>query len=353
MITIENLNVHLSGFSLRNVDLTIRQGEFVTLLGPTGAGKTLVLESIAGITPIASGRILINGRDVTCLPPEKRGIGIVYQDNALFPHMNVYQNITFGLRYHKPRGRSKQALDDLIEPLRLGHLLKRSVRNLSGGERQRVSLARALAIDPSILLLDEPLSALDPGFRDEIRIILKQLHEHTGITVLMVTHDFTEAHFLAQRAVIIHQGRIEQTGSIAEVFQQPSSPFIAHFVGMKNVFPAVFQEDTAWVEDLKIKIRSADTGHKQYIAIRPEDIQVYPDSNKDVQGALKNGESHNCFQGIVDNIMNQGLYCDVKVRISSLWFTALMVSSRLLRLNLSEGSRVCIAFGPEHVHMIA
>ncbi|MEA3415338.1 MAG: ABC transporter ATP-binding protein, partial [Thermodesulfobacteriota bacterium] len=302
MIQIKNLNVKLSGFSLHNIDLTVEKGKFFTLLGPTGAGKTVVLESAIGIIPITNGRVIINGKDVTRLPPEKRGIGIVYQDFALFPHLTVYQNITYGLRYHKINGKEPgRNLSFIVKRLSLDPLLQRSVVNLSGGEKQRVALARALAVDPSALLLDEPLSALDPNFREDIREIIKRLHIETGITVLMVTHDFTEAHFLAQRTAIINNGRIEQTGSIAEVFHRPSTPFVAEFVGMKNIFPAIFNGNKAKAGNLEIKISSNNNNSKKYIAIRPEDIRVSID---------KPSPERNSIKGTVSKILNHGFYCD-------------------------------------------
>ncbi|MEJ2723858.1 MAG: ABC transporter ATP-binding protein [Deltaproteobacteria bacterium] len=246
MIRVDKLCIDLPGFSIRSVDLSIEKGEFFTLLGPTGAGKTLVLEAISGLAPVTSGRIVVENREITRIAPEHRGIGIVYQDYALFPHLNVFQNITYGLRYHRMDHReSQKRVERFIEALNLGGLVNRSVSNLSGGERQRVALARALVVSPSVLLLDEPLSALDPNFREDLRKVLKELHCEMGITFLMVTHDFGEALFLADRAAVISQGRIEQVGKTDEVFQRPATPFVAEFVGMKNVFEAVFQGDKA------------------------------------------------------------------------------------------------------------
>jgi molybdate/tungstate transport system ATP-binding protein len=237
MIRIENLCVRLPDFSLEDINLHAAAGEFFVLLGPTGAGKTLLLESLAGLLPVSSGRIYLDGREVTESAPEKRGIGIVYQDSALFPHLTVRQNITFGLRYRKTNPiRSQKKFDFLIDVLRLDHLLQRTVAHLSGGEKQRVALARALVVEPALLLLDEPLSALDPNFREEIRDILKDLHFNTGVTVLMVTHDFAEARYLGQRIAVINQGRIEQIGSPEEIFRRPTTPFTARFVSMHNPY---------------------------------------------------------------------------------------------------------------------
>ena len=345
MIQIENLNVKLSGFSLHNIDLTVEKGEFFTLLGPTGAGKTVVLESVIGLISIEKGRIYINNKEVTNLPPENRDIGIVYQDHALFPHLTVYKNITYGLRYHKVNGKEPgKNLSFIIKRLSLDPLLQRSVVNLSGGEKQRVALARALAVDPSVLLLDEPLSALDPNFREDIREIIKRLHIETGITVLMVTHDFTEAHFLAQRTAVINNGRIEQIGSIAEVFHQPSTPFVADFVGMKNIFPAIFNGNKAQTGKLEIKTNSNINGSKKYIAIRPEDIHI--SKTKEPVNRC------NLLEGIVSKVLNQGFYCDLSIKTKGIKFASIVPANLIINLNLKEGQKVNMWFDPDDVHVM-
>ncbi|MCK5509469.1 MAG: ABC transporter ATP-binding protein [Desulfobacterales bacterium] len=345
MIRIKNLNVKLSGFSLHDIDLTVERGEFFTLLGPTGAGKTVVLESVIGIIPVEKGCIYINNKEVTNLPPEKRDIGIVYQDHALFPHLTVYKNITYGLRYHKINGKEPgKNLTFIIDRLSLVPLLERSVINLSGGEKQRVALARALAVDPSVLLLDEPLSALDPNFREDTREILKRLHVETGITVLMVTHDFTEAHFLAQRTAVINNGRIEQIGSIPEVFHRPASPFVAEFVGMKNIFPAIFNGNKAQIGKLAIKTNSHINGSKKYIAIRPEDIHISVEK--------QSLPERNSIKGTVSKILNHGFYCDVSIETFDIKFTAIIPSNSLVTMNLAEENSVYISFDPADVHVL-
>ena len=345
MIQLKNLNVKMPGFALREINISIEQGEFFTLLGPTGAGKTVVLESVIGIIPVTNGHVIINGKDVTRLPPEKRGIGIVYQDFALFPHLPVYENITYGLRYHKVNGKEPgKNLGFIIKRLSLEPLLQRSILNLSGGEKQRVALARALAVDPSVLLLDEPLSALDPNFREDIREIIKRLHIETGITVLMVTHDFTEAHFLAQRTAVINNGRIEQIGSIAEVFHRPATPFVAEFVGMKNIFPAIFNGNTAQTGKLEIKTNSHINGSKKYIAIRPEDIHVSTDKRPSPE--------HNSIKGTVSKILNHGFYCDVTIKTKGIKFASIVPTNLIINLNLKEGQKINMWFDPANVHVL-
>jgi molybdate/tungstate transport system ATP-binding protein len=344
MIEIRDLKVCLSSFSLENISLLVEKGEFFSLIGPTGAGKTLLLESIAGLIKISEGRIHIRNRDATHLPPEKRGVGIVYQDQALFPHLSVYENILFGLRYRqKSVTPAPISLDHLICRLGLTHLLDRSIYNLSGGERQRVALARALAIDPAILLLDEPLSSLDPNFREEIRHLLKDLHHETGISVLMVTHDFSEAHFLAQRAAVMNAGRIEQTGDVKTVFQHPKTPFVAEFVGMKNIFAATFCDGCARVDDLLFRIKGSGK-NKDFIAFRPEHVALFANAPEHT--------SPNLFSGCIHMISNNGFYANVVVGVSDLQFQSILNTSVLQNMNLAVGQRVFLKVAPDNIHII-
>jgi molybdate/tungstate transport system ATP-binding protein len=344
MIRIQNLQVRFTGFALENINLAVKDGEFFALIGPTGAGKTLILESIAGLVKLCGGRIRIGDRDVTHLPPENREVGIVYQDQSLFPHLSVRENITFGVRYHRKSGSySQKSLDQLISRLGLAHLLDRSTHNLSGGEKQRIALARSLAVDPAILLLDEPLSSLDPNFREEIRQLLKDLHRETGISVLMVTHDFSEAHLLAQRAAVINSGHIEQVGSVSNVFQQPATSFVAEFVGMKNIFPATFSKGCAQVEDLSFLIQGPNEGHT-CLAIRPEHVRLLT--------APPECQSPNLLEGIISSISNQGVYADVVVNVSNLQFQSILTTSDLHTMDLITGHRVFLSIAPENIHLI-
>jgi molybdate/tungstate transport system ATP-binding protein len=344
MIQINHLTVRFTGFALQDICLTVEKGEFFSLLGPTGAGKTLILESIAGLVPLSEGRIRFGNRDVTHLPPEKRGVGIVYQDHALFPHLNVRENISFGARYHRKSGSpARRSIELLADRLGLTHLLDRSVDNLSGGEKQRVALARALAVDPAVLLLDEPLSSLDPNFREEIRQLLKDLHRETAISVLMVTHDFSEAHFLAQRVAIINAGRIEQVGKVANVFQRPATPFVAEFVGMKNIFPAKFGRSRAQVGKLSFHIKSAESEHA-CIAIRPEHISLF--------ATAPECRLPNFLEGIISQINNQGVYSHLSVDASGIQFHTILTTSALHAMDLMPGRRVFLSVAPENIHLI-
>jgi molybdate/tungstate transport system ATP-binding protein len=343
MIEIENLSVDFSGFCLNNIRLSIVKGEFFILLGPTGAGKTVLLEAISGLIPLKKGRIEVEGVDVTHFPPEKRGIGIVYQDHCLFPHLTVLENIRYGLHFHKmKKAEAEERLEWLLKRLNLRPLIDRSPANLSGGELQRVALARALIVKPSVLLLDEPLSALDPNFREEIRIELKRLHQETETTILMVTHDFSEVLFLADRTAVINQGRIEQVGEVAEIFQQPRTSFVAEFVGMKNVFPAKFKDSKALLQGLEIELGRETEDSHGYLAIRPEDMVV---SKERLSSSMRNN-----FKGVVSRIISQGFYYEIQVRVRGVTFKALITKNALFELGLREGKPVYLSFKSTAIH---
>ncbi|MBW1800915.1 MAG: ATP-binding cassette domain-containing protein [Deltaproteobacteria bacterium] len=197
MIRIDHLNIRLKDFRLRDINLSVEENTFFVLMGPTGAGKTVLLEAIAGLIPLKSGRIYARDREINGLPPEKRGVGIVYHDHALFPHLTVMENIMYGLRFHRiDRAGAEKRCERLIDILNLSHILKRLPTNLSGGEKQRVALARALVVQPEVLLLDEPLSALDPNFREEVRNALKALHRSSKITFLIRSSCFLKNYFV-------------------------------------------------------------------------------------------------------------------------------------------------------------
>lgn len=234
MIRLENLHVRVGNFDLRDISLEVPKGGYALIIGPTGSGKTTLLEAVAGHARLQAGRVFMHDDEVTGLPPERRGLGFVYQQYHLFPHLSVRDNIGYGIA--RANGIDRDArIAELATMLAIEPLLERPVRGLSGGEQQRVALARALAPKPSILLLDEPFAAVDPATRQVLRRELRELHEREGITTLQVTHDFDEALRLGDLVAVLSEGRIAQSGTPEQVFRYPNSAFVARFVGTGNV----------------------------------------------------------------------------------------------------------------------
>jgi len=346
MIDIQHVTVRLPDFNLKDITLTVREHDFFMLMGPTGAGKTVLLESIAGLVPISGGKIVLNGKDITRLSPEKRGVGIVYQDHALFPHLNVRQNILYGLMFHAPAltdplGRMNQ----LVEPLGISGLLERFPKHLSGGEKQRVALARALIVQPEVLLLDEPLSALDPNFRADIQQMLRLLHQKSNTTFLMVTHDFGEALTLAGRGAILDQGVVQQQGDILDLFQQPVSEKVAEFVGMKNIFKARIQNGMAVIHDTTLQLNGRARADHRFVAIRPEDVLI--------QSAKAPHNGSNTFTGKVEAMVSHGFACTVHVNVNGLIISALVTRKVLADRQIREGETVSVFLDSGAIHSFA
>jgi len=277
-LRLEGVTKRIGRFTLANISLEIAPGEYFVLLGPSGAGKTTLLEIIAGLHTLDEGEIWFGPEKVTRLPPEKRRFGIVYQDYALFPHLNVRENIVFGLKKaaHK---QVEQELTRLVDLLGLGHLLPRRPQTLSGGEKQRVALARALIMKPRLLLLDEPLAALDPQTKEVLRPELKRLHALTGTLTVHVTHDFEEAFFLGDRMGVMEGGQLRQVGPPAEVFNRPVSPGVARFVGAENILKGHVAEEKEkkylHLGSASLEVETDKSGEVEF-SIRPEQIRVYP-----------------------------------------------------------------------------
>lgn len=346
MIAIKNLDVTFDSFSLKDINLKIDKNEFFVLMGPTGAGKTVLLEAIAGITPVKSGSIILNDRDVTRMPPEKRGVGIVYQDYALFPHMNIRDNITYGFRYHSSdKELMNRRLKQLCGQLNIEHLLERYPATLSGGEMQRSALARAVMFEPEVLMLDEPLSALDPSFRMEIQDLLRKLHSSTDITFLMVTHDFSEALSLGGRAAVMNNGKIEQLGDIDHLFRKPATEFVADFVGMKNILHARFSGGSATAGNLNIVLGEHPPADRNegYIAVRPEDIVL---SAEPLSSSMQNS-----FKGRVSGLIDRGFVFEVAIKCGTHDFTSLVTKGSVASLNIRPGTDICFSFKASAIHL--
>jgi molybdopterin-binding protein len=347
MIQIKNLCVDLGDFMLRDVNLTVDEGEYFIILGPTGAGKTVLLESIAGLYPVKSGEIWLRGKEVTRLRPEKRGISIVYQDHVLFPHLSVKDNIVFGLRLSK---QTKQeiaaALDQVSQLLGISHLLDRKPDTLSGGERQKVALARALSIKPRVLLLDEPLSALDPEGREGVQQELRELHNRLKVTTIHVTHDFEEAIALGDHIAVLGEGCIKQVGTPEHIFRQPNSEFVARFAMARNIFTGEVVDrgngNTVFSTEGTELAVVTDLRGSLHASIRPEGILVSPEPLY--------SSARNSFCGVITRVIDKGstLYFTVNLPPD---FICLVTRRSFEEMELAEGKKVYITFKATAVHV--
>ena len=287
--------------ALHDFSLTVGGGEFVTLLGPSGCGKTTALNCLAGLIPLSSGEIRVDGRRIDTTPPEKRGFGMVFQNYALFPHLTVEKNVAFGLELRKvPRAqlqtRARQALSLVqLDPGRFG---QRYPRELSGGQQQRLALARAVVLEPRVLLLDEPLSNLDAKLRADMRLELKRLHHQLGLTSVYVTHDQAEALSLSDRVVVMRDGRIEQVGTPEDVYRRPGSLFVADFLGFKNRLPVHVEQTDGQAAVVAaaggVRLRSTlgpgvrlPVGSEAVACFRPEDVEVSSNGSADLTAEIE------------------------------------------------------------------
>jgi len=263
-----------SARALDGIDLSIAPGEFIALLGPSGCGKTTALRALSGLESINAGRIVIDGDDVASIPTNKRDIGMVFQAYSLFPHMTSLENVEFGLRMRKvPSPERQLRATEALELVGLGHLGARYAHQLSGGQQQRVALARALVTRPRVLLLDEPLSALDAKVRVQLRDEIKRIQTELGITTLFVTHDQEEALAVADRVAVMNAGRIEQIGTPEQLYSSPSTPFVAEFVGLSNVVTGELLDGRVRVHGTDLPLLGATQPDGPIEAlVRPEDI---------------------------------------------------------------------------------
>ena len=270
------------------LDLTVADGEFVVLVGPSGCGKTTTLQIIGGLEPVSDGRLLIGGRDVTHLPPKDRNISMVFQSYALFPHMNVRDNIGFGLKIRRtPKSDMEKMIGDVARRLRIDEYLDRLPKALSGGQRQRVALARAMVRRPDVFLMDEPLSNLDAKLRVEARSFLSKIHHELGITTVYVTHDQSEAMTMGSRIVVMKEGVIQQAAPPIEVYRHPANRFVAGFIGSPsmNFFDLDIDDNTLIDASVGFRLSlprqrmgeiSATTGRRVVLGVRPENLHILP-----------------------------------------------------------------------------
>jgi putative spermidine/putrescine transport system ATP-binding protein len=284
-LELQHLHKRFGEFTaIEEIDVALEPGEFLSLLGPSGCGKTTALRIVAGFERPTSGQIVVEGKDLTHVPPNHRDMGMVFQAYSLFPNMNAQDNVEFGLRVRrKAPAERKRKVAELIELVGLSAAAKRYPHQLSGGMQQRVALARALAIEPRVLLLDEPLSALDALVRVQLREEIRRLQTQLGITTLYVTHDQEEALSISDRVAVLTQGRIEQIGAPAEIYNEPKTPFVAEFIGTMNRLEATVTDDgEVDFQGTRLRVdnaRGCRSGERVLVLVRPETLAVEPSGN--------------------------------------------------------------------------
>ena len=329
----KNVIVKLENFSksygnktvIKNLDLEVYEGEFLTLLGSSGCGKTTILRSISGLDYPTTGKIYLDGVDVTDLEPQKRQVNTIFQNYALFPLMTVEENISFGLKMKKePKEEIEKRVKKMIELVHLEGYEKRKPKELSGGEQQRVSIVRGLINNPKVLLLDEPLSALDLKLRKKMQVELKHLQKKLGITFIYVTHDQDEALSMSDRIVVLNKGKIEQIGTPVEIYDYPNSLFVANFIGETNVFKGVISHK----EPGKIKITTKDgfevitiydefdLDQKINLVIRPEDIRLSRTEKKE-----------NCLECVIEDLIYDGAFTKVIVKVDNINIKSMLIGT--------------------------
>ena len=339
IISLRDIAVSYDGEQvLKGFDLYIRDGEFVTLLGPSGCGKTTVLRTIGGFVTPDSGEVFFNGKNITGLPPHKREVNTIFQRYALFPHLNVYDNIAFGMRLKKKSEREvKETVQRMLSMVNLTGFSHRGVGQLSGGQQQRVAIARALANEPKVLLLDEPLGALDLKLRKDMQVELKKIQQQTGITFVFVTHDQEEALSMSDTVVVMDGGVIQQIGTPTDIYNEPKNAFVADFIGESNILDGLMLEDY-WVKFAGHKFHCLDKGFGTNtpvdVVIRPEDIDVVePDSTH--------------ITGEVTAVTFKGVHYEIIVDVAGFKW---MIQSTDCR---EVGDRIGLSLTPDDIHVMA
>jgi len=338
--------------AVRSLDLEIRRGEFFTLLGPSGCGKTTTLRIVAGFEEPDDGRVLIDGDDVAGMPPFRRPTNTVFQSYALFPHLSVEENVAFGLKRKKvPRDEMRRRVGEELERVGLADTAKRKPRQLSGGQQQRVALARALVNRPSVLLLDEPLGALDLKLRKRLQLELKEIQRDVGITFVYVTHDQEEALTMSDRIAVMNEGLVEQVAEPEEVYERPASTFVAGFIGVSNLLPGEIVSANGDGPALKLDSGAVlplagspgiSPGARCHAIVRPEKLEV-------------NGAGGAAVEGLLESSVYLGTATQLVVRMpDGASLTALVpnVGEEARRSLPSPGADVTLSWAPEHMHIV-
>ena len=338
IIDLQNISVSFDGQKiLNNISLQIHDGEFVTLLGPSGCGKTTTLRIIAGFLNPDSGDVIFEGKNINGVPPYKRQVNTIFQRYALFPYLNVYENIAFGLRLKKMKEKDIQAkVREMLELVNLKGFGSRNINSLSGGQQQRVAIARALAVDPRVVLLDEPLGALDLKLRKDMQVELKNIQQKLGITFIYVTHDQEEALSMSDTIVVMNNGEIQHIGTPTDIYNEPKNAFVADFIGESNILDGIMREDFN-VEFEGMRFKCVDKGFTQNepvdVVVRPEDVDIVPES----EGMLK---------GEVTSVTFKGVHYEIIVDINGFkWMIQTTDKSEV-------GDRIGISIKPDEIHIM-
>jgi molybdopterin-binding protein len=343
MLRVESLHIRTGDFTLDKVSFSVEKGQYFVLLGASGTGKTVLLEALAGLIPMTSGALFWEQEEFTRAPIQARCMGLVYQDQALFPHMTVFRNIAYGIRNrHQSQAKNKALVLSMAETVGATHLLHRRPDTLSGGEAQRVALARALISQPRCLLLDEPLSALDIHARETMRALLRKIHR-SGQTIIHVTHDYEEALSLASRIGILEGGAVVQTGAPEYVFQHPQSEFVARFIGIRNIFAgtlersATRENDTALFscQGISFDILTQSRPGRGLMLLRSEDVTLSKECPQ--------SSARNCFQGKIMDMVPARLGLEVYVNIG-VEVAALVTHASRGQLGLQTGADIWVSF---------
>ena len=338
IIQLKNIHVTFDDdVIIDSLDLSIADKEFVTLLGPSGCGKTTTLRTIAGFVTPDSGDVIFDGVRINDLPPHKRQVNTVFQKYALFTHLNVYENIAFGLRLKKtPQDVIDQKVREMLEIVNLRGYEKRSIDALSGGQQQRVAIARALINSPRVLLLDEPLGALDLKLRKDMQFELKRIQQQTGITFVYVTHDQEEALTMSDRVVVMKDGYIQQIGTPQDIYNEPINAFVADFIGESNIIDGIMKKDflvNFENADFVCVDKGFDINEEVEVVVRPEDIEIC-DADKGM------------FKGIVKNVTFKGVHYEMIVETQNYNWKIHSIECR------SEGSSIGMNVIPEYIHIM-
>jgi spermidine/putrescine transport system ATP-binding protein len=354
MVELRNVTKRFGAYeALKEASFDIRAGEFMTFLGPSGCGKTTCLRLISGFDTPTSGQIFLDGKDVTFEPPYRRDVNQVFQNYALFPHLTIYENIAFGLRMKKiPAAQIRARVDRVVKMTSLEDFTTRKPAQLSGGQRQRVALARAIVCEPKVLLLDEPLSALDAKLRTQMRVELKQLQKKLGITFIFVTHDQEEALTMSDRVAVLNAGRVEQIGTVNEIYYKPATRFVASFIGESNIVEAeILRSEGEFLHcrlegGLELDVRTPKPpAHSQILlSLRPEKIRL----------TRENPGGRNSFPGTIEMEIFKGAVDDLTISVQGgLQLGAVLTNDGQAESDLHEGERVFARIQPEDIHIVA